>query len=320
MFKLESPRFSKREFSRSVSQAIGIALRGVSHLSVFEGDDEAQSPLAPSSSAHDDTYRRPRSTRSRKPRDMSSSHPLPPPPDASPKRATVRRRARGRGDKDDCIVVGSRFGEVEVRGKAVDYLKEFHPRTFHVPDHIPIGEMVEVWGKRWMVRQSRIHPDMGLGLFALQDIIVSSEDPSPELFPFCGPYYLWGKWSVITKAAPSFAKYSLSADAYPRSDGSTVPRGELRMIDGDPVRSCNIAGYINSSKIPRRLKDEMPTLVPNVEWIFCDGAPKRPDKLGTPATARRGAPATSTPMPFHILTVALKTIRAGEELLCKYDW
>ena len=43
------------------------------------------------------------------------------------------------------------------------------------------------------------------------------------------------------------------------------------MIDGDPVRSCNIAGYINSTKFPKRLKGEIPTLEPNVEWVYVEG-------------------------------------------------
>ena len=238
LLNIEPPRISSRAFGRRLGQAIATALRDVSRLSVRVGEDEAQSPFVPCSSSptHDqrDVCRRPRSTRPTRPRDVSSLLPIVRPPltpiptvlVAPTRRATQRRPRTERGDYDDCMFVDSRYGEVEVRGPTVGYIKEFHPWIFDVPDHIPIGEMVEVWDRRWIVQQSQIHPEMGLGLFALEDIIVPSDDPQhphPHILPYAGTYYSWGHWSVITKAAPSFAKFSLSADAYPRSDGTQIP-------------------------------------------------------------------------------------------------
>ncbi len=72
------------------------------------------------------------------------------------------------------------------------------------------------------------------------------------------------------------------------------------MIDGDPVRYPNIAGYINSSR------GIQPQRIPNVEWNLVDGSPPFPFHGKT--------------VDDHVMTVAISPIRAGDELLCAYEW
>ena len=152
----------------------------------------------------------------------------------------------------------------------------------------------------------------GLGLFACEDIFVplfSTEADKLTLFPYCGMTYSMGVWRAISQYAPRSKVYALSADSYPdpRSGCRVAPPPDgPRMIDGDPVRCCNIAAYINSVVIPRSLRGAMRKMLPNVEWVHIEGPPP-------------GAHHFAAYYDFHIVTCATRTIRAGEELLARYD-
>lgn len=82
--------------------------------------------------------------------------------------------------------------------------------------------------------------------------------------------------------------------------GSHKRKEHSRTIDGDPVRYPNIAGYINSTQGTK------PKRSPNVEWVTVSGTPPEPFN--------------GKQVDDHIMTVAVKHIRAGDELLCDYDW
>ena len=83
------------------------------------------------------------------------------------------------------------------------------------------------------------------------------------------------------------------------------------MVDGDPMRSSNIAAYINSVSIPRSLQHMMGRRrEPNVDFVFVDGCPKSAEKF--PVAVRQQ-------YPMHLEVQAIRTIRVGEELLARYD-
>lgn len=88
------------------------------------------------------------------------------------------------------------------------------------------------------------------------------------------------------------------------------------MIDGDPVRCSNIVAYINSVSIPRALKGSIQRMVPNVEFVFCDGPP-----VGAPSPrrSRPGAPPQPPLYDFHMMVCATRSIRTGDELFARYD-
>ena len=222
--------------------------------------------------------------------------------------------------QNDIVMVPSRFGEFPLARRLADSLKEFHASHWCVPSHIPVEEKVKVWGRKWIVKQSSLHPSVGLGLFACEDILLPSfptEKDKETLFPYCGMVYPMGTWNALSHASNSFRVFGLSADSYPDLEtGRRVARpddGSYRMIDGDPVRCSNIAAYINSVSIPRALKGSIRRMVPNVEFVFEDGPPP-----GAPTPPPR-APPEPPQYDFHILVCATRSIRKGDELLARYD-
>ena len=92
--------------------------------------------------------------------------------------------------------------------------------------------------------------------------------------------------------------YALRMNSHP--DEMLTRPWHCRMIDGDPVRNGNLAGYINST-VGRGRGYE-----PNVEWIQAFGPPREPYFVKH--------------MDDHVMIVVVRTIRAGDELLCEYDW
>jgi hypothetical protein len=74
----------------------------------------------------------------------------------------------------------------------------------------------------------------------------------------------------------------------------------VRVIDGDPIRSGNIVGFINSTvgTHPKRRA--------NCEWVFVEGPPL--------------APYGQTYHEDHCLVIATRTIRSGDELFTHYEW
>jgi hypothetical protein len=196
-----------------------------------------------------------------------------------------------------------------LKGNAVGSWKEFNPIRWDVPDEIPIGEDVVIWGRRWYLGPSQIHESCGLGLFARQDILLPSVvrlKDRERLLPYCGVVYDWNTWQSLTKASPTFAHYGVSADSYPGRPAN-LPRSAQRMVDGDPVRCSNIVGYINSSAVPKQLYGLVRhRLVANVEFHYVTGPPPL-------------APPTTNPRAFDLVVYAICTIHAGDELLCPYN-
>lgn len=135
-------------------------------------------------------------------------------------------------------------------------------------------------------------PGIGLGLFAGEDIIVPnncSEDDLPELFPFSGPKYTIKDWVCISRQCPTYTYYGMRLD---------VMR-PFSMMDGYPPRTGNIAGYVNS------VFQLQPPIKPNVEWVECVKQPKHPRMAGS--------------IHNYVMTYAIQTIRAGDEILADYD-
>ena len=223
---------------------------------------------------------------------------------------------------DDIVMVPSRFGEFPLVRKLAAYLQEFHPSHWDVPPHIPIGVEVKVWDRDWIVKDSSLHPSIGLGLFACEDILLPTFPTDKDkvyLFPYCGMVYQPGVWNALSHASPSFRVFALSPDSYPDPHTGrrvTRPVDGYRMIDGDPVRCSNIAAYINSVSIPRALKGSIQRMVPNVEFVFCDGPP-----VGAPSPrrSRPGAPPQPPLYDFHMMVCATRSIRTGDELFARYD-
>ena len=237
----------------------------------------------------------------------------------SPRVTRSRARVRSADHElrdNDIVMVPSRFGEFPLVRKLADELLEFHPSHWDVPPHIPLEEEVKVWGRDWIVKPSSLHPSIGLGLFACEDILLPTfptDKDKVDLFPYCGMVYRPGVWNALSHASPSFRVFALSPDSYPDPQtGRRVARpvDGYRMLDGDPVRCSNIAAYINSVTIPRALKGSIRRMVANVEFVFCDGPPP-------------GAPSPPPPQPplydFHMMVYATRTIRSGDELFARYD-
>ncbi|CAM6082608.1 unnamed protein product [Calypogeia fissa] len=203
----------------------------------------------------------------------------------------------------DCIQVCGRNGMSYVHGKARDVFKDFSSSIFKFPLHIPYDAPVEVWGRSWLVKASSLGVDIGYGLFALEDIEVPSKPwrggyDGESLFPYIGAVYSSKNWNILVRQHPSWAVYALRMNS--DSDELLMRPWHCRMVDGDPVRSSNLAGYINSTQGRGRV------LEPNVEWVQVFGPPHPPYFVQH--------------MDDHIMTVAIRTIRAGEELLCDYGW
>lgn len=234
-------------------------------------------------------------------RHMSQPAVQTPPESRVLRRPRSARRLQRRASDNDTIEVPGRFGVSVLRGRVAESWREFNPETFCMPPHILINEEQVIWGRRWIVKTTSLGERHGLGVFACEDIVVP--DPCPldgvPLFPYCGSVYGTSEWNRILSQCPAWKVYQLDMDRYA---GSTVRHSQIKIVDGDPIRSSNIAGYINSSlgTRPKRMK--------NIEWLQFDGPPLHP-----PYPMRAN-------MAGHIMTSAIRTIRAGEELFTSYGW
>ena len=122
----------------------------------------------------------------------------------------------------ETCMVPSRWGPFPMRRELAAELKVFHPEHWGVPSHIPHHEEVVVCDRRWIVKQSTLHPSVGLGLFSCQDIDLPQfprQVDKKALFPYCGMYYPLSKWNVLSRCHPTFRMYCVSADSYPEEDG-----------------------------------------------------------------------------------------------------
>ncbi len=211
------------------------------------------------------------------------------------------RIALGTEEESGFVVVG-RFGRSFLSGRDAEVYKDWDPSILCLPLFIPINKEVEVWGRRWIVKPSSLGEDVGLGLFALEDIVV----PVPwrplvndvPLFPYSGPVYKRRAWNFIVSQHPSWSTYQLDLDSDEHE--RVVRPHHRRVIDGDPIRCGNIVGYINSTE---GLK---PPHQANVEW----------QQVASPPAP----PYYTKHMDDHVMTTTIRTIRAGEEVLCSYPF
>lgn len=199
----------------------------------------------------------------------------------------------------DTIEIPSRRGPVSITGRAAITFHECNSLLYGVPASIPVGEIVEVWGRRWIVRESSI-PGSGMGVFAMDRIEVPEGTTFahyPQLFPYVGAVYKYAQYRVMRRGVPFFKEYILESGKV-----MNLPPHRRRYIDGDPTRSGNIAGYIQSSVgNPRDIESR-----PNAEWHYVDG--------GHPWFQPRWN------KDFHIMTVATTTIESGDEIFISYGY
>ncbi len=158
-----------------------------------------------------------------------------------------------------------------------------------------------VWGRRWIVKTCTLGERHGYGVYACEDIIVedstSCRREGPTLFPYGGLIYKRRHWNKILAQHLEWKTFALEMDTFA---GSTRRHSDGRVIDGDPIRSGNIAGFINGTvgTLPKRRA--------NCEWVFVEGPPP--------------APYGQTYHEDHCLVIATRTIRSGDELFTHYEW
>ncbi|KAL3680219.1 hypothetical protein R1sor_023175 [Riccia sorocarpa] len=160
----------------------------------------------------------------------------------------------------DTIQIPSRHGPLSITGKAAATYRSCNNMYWGVPANIPVREVVTMWGRRWIVKESTI-PNTGLGLFAVDSVVVEPNthyDNYPQLFPYVGAVYKHKEYKLMLRHMPSLIDYILDTS-------QKVPGGaqKRRYIDGDPVRTGNIAGYIQSSLGTN--------IGSNAEWHYVDG-------------------------------------------------
>lgn len=73
---------------------------------------------------------------------------------------------------EEFTVVEGRLGLSYLTGKALHLVKDFSSEIFKIPPGIPTNTPVDIWGRSWIVQTSLLGADVGLGLFALEDIVV----------------------------------------------------------------------------------------------------------------------------------------------------
>jgi hypothetical protein len=203
--------------------------------------------------------------------------------------------------EEDSMEVPGRHGPFILRGKAINIYKNFSSAIFSCPPEIPINEEVEIWGRRWIVKDTTLGFGCGLGVFACEDIHVPyplhRKDDGVHLFPYVGSVYSRRQWTVLVTQHPSWKVYQLDMDSHPEAMHRPY---HTRVIDGDPVHYGNIAGYINSTK------GSKPKKRPNVHWVQIDGPTLHEYCI--------------VHMDDHVMTTVIVSIRAGEELFCDYAW
>ena len=167
--------------------------------------------------------------------------------------------------------------------------RDFDPRDYLMPRELPFCKEILIWGRTYLIGWSHLGVDVGLGLFAMDTIIVPSSaiEDRPALFPFCGPMYSARDWNLLSRQCSTYGRYGICIDLHPT----------CRFIDGYPARTGNLAGYINS---PSGFWVERTT--PNAEWVEC-----------THPCVELGPGIT-----HYVMTYATRTIRSGEEILVAY--
>ncbi|CAM6061409.1 unnamed protein product [Sphagnum tenellum] len=118
----------------------------------------------------------------------------------------------------------------------------------------------------------------------------------PTLFPYGGLIYKRRHWNMILTQHPECKTFALEMDTFA---GSVRRHSDGRVIDGDPIRSGNIAGFINSTVGTR------PKRRANCDQVFVEGPPP--------------APYGQTYHEDHCLVIVTRTIRSGDELFTHYE-
>jgi len=180
-----------------------------------------------------------------------------------------------------------------LRGTALTCVKAPVPHIYGLPSKIPTnGCPILVWGRTWVVKESTLAPNIGLGLYATTNIIVPTgchKSQLPELFPYAGPRYKRGNWLTLARQCPTYKAYGMKLDITP----------PFYMLDGYLKRTGNLAGYINS------LFGIEPQIQPNIEWVESINKPKHPRMKGKCHS--------------YVMTYATQTIHARDELLASYN-
>ncbi len=117
------------------------------------------------------------------------------------------------------------------------------------------------------------------------------------MFPYGGPIYKRRRSNMILTQHPKWKTFVLEMDTFA---GSTRRHSDGRVIDGDPICSGNIAGFINST-VGTQLKRRA-----NYEWFLVEGPPP--------------APYGQTYHEDHCLVITTRTIKSGDELFTHYEW
>ncbi len=94
----------------------------------------------------------------------------------------------------------------------------------------------------------------------------------------------------MSRQCPTFGRYALRIDLDPR----------WSFIDGYPSRTGNVAGYINSCRGSIRQGN-----LPNAEWV---------------EYVQHTHPLIVERYSYFVLTHAMRTIRAGDEIFVDYEW
>jgi hypothetical protein len=198
-------------------------------------------------------------------------------------------------------IVEGRWGMCEFTGKCANIIQSWNLAVLGLFDSLPYDEEVVVWGRRWIVKTSTLGERHGYVVYGCEDIIVedsaSCHREGPTLFPYGGPIYKKKHWNMILTQHPEWKTFALEMDTIA---GSIRRHSDGRVIDGDPIRSGNIAGFINSTM------GTQPKRRANCEWVFVEGPPP--------------APYGETYHEDHCLVIATRTIRSGDELFTHYEW
>jgi hypothetical protein len=136
----------------------------------------------------------------------------------------------------------------EFTSKCANIIQSWNLAVLGLLDSLPYDEEVVVWGRRWIVKTSTLGERHGYGVYACEDIIVEDSArcrrEGPTLFPYGGPIYKRRHWNRILTQHLEWKTFALEMDTFA---GSTRRHSDVRVIDGDPIRSGNIAGFIKST-------------------------------------------------------------------------
>jgi len=200
--------------------------------------------------------------------------------------------------QDNGVIISPLSCRSAARSSSADHMRTmlvgYNPTHYGYNEPIPLNVKFRCWNRLWEVKQSTLGPAAGLSLFAAEDIVVremrSGLVSNVYLFPYCGPLYQHIEWEMLVLEWPQIKTYSLC------SNGQTCGHfTRQQYIDGSPLYTWCIAAYMNSGVFNQSTV--------NVEWEESyEHHPKIHKDSKLP----------------HVWTVAIRSIRAGEELFANY--